>query len=241
LGRPTATGLVAILILTAVELEARALARALSLPPLLSLSFPAFGREAVRVAPVGLRAGLLGSRWAALVPSADHPLVVSAGVCGGLDPTLRAGDLVLPDAVTTGAGLRLPITASAAQRAAAAGGAPARAGVMATSSRIMATPEAKAALRAATGAVAVDMESAAILEAAAARGCSSLVVRAVSDDAHQTMPGELMRLMGADGRLRGGAVLALARPRVLARALGLGRSTRQALAAVAGSLARLAA
>jgi adenosylhomocysteine nucleosidase len=103
------------------------------------------------------------------------------------------------------------------------------------------TPEAKAALRAATGAVAVDMESAAILEAAAARGCSSLVVRAVSDDAREALPDELMRLMGADGRIRGSGILALARPRVLSHVLRLRRSTRRALATVADSLARLAA
>ena len=224
--------MVAILVLTAVELEARALARALSLPSLPSLLFPAFGRGALRVAPVGLRAGLLDSRWTALIPTSDHPLVVSAGVCGGLDPTLRAGDLVLPDSVMNEAGLRLPVTGSVAQRSAAAGGAPARAGVMATPSRVVATPEAKAAFRAATGAVAVDMESAVILEAAAARGCSSLVVRAVSDDARETLPDEVTRLMGADGRLRGGGLLVLARPRLLARAFQLRRSTRRALATV---------
>ena len=233
--------MVAILVLTAVELEARALARALSLPSLPSLSFPAFGRGTLRVASVGLRAGLLASRWTALVAASDRPLVVSAGVCGGLDPALRAGDLVLPDGVINDGGLRLPVTGTLEQRAAAAGGALSRTGLMATASLTVATPEAKAALRAATGAVAVDMESAAILEAAAARGCSSLVVRAVSDDARESMPDELMRLMGADGRIRCGGVLALARPRVLRRALQLRRSTRQALASVAGSLARLAA
>ena len=233
--------MVAILVLTAVELEARALARALSLPSLPSLSFPAFGRGTIRVASVGLSAGLLGSRWSALVSASDRPLVISAGVCGGLDPALRAGDLVVPEGVINDGGLRLPVTGSVAQRAAAAGGAPSRTGVMATTSRSLATPEAKAALRAATGAVAVDMESAVILEAAAARGCSSLVVRAVSDDARETLPEELMRLMGADGRIRCRGVLALARPRVLRRALQLRRSTGRALASVAGSLARLAA
>jgi hypothetical protein len=151
------------------------------------------------------------------------------------------GDLVLPDTVINDTGLRLPITGSAAQRAAAAGGAPVRTGVMATVSRTVATPEARAALRATTGAVAVDMESAPILEMAAARGCSSLVVRAVSDDARDTLPDELMRLMGADGRIRCGGILALARPGLLRRALQLRRSTRRALASVAGSLARLAA
>ena len=233
--------MLAILVLTAVELEARALARALSLPLLPSLSFAAFGHGTLRVAPVGLRAGLLASRWTALVAASDRPLVVSAGVCGGLDPALRVGDLVLPDAVINDGGVRLPVTASDTQRAAAKGVAHARTGVLATVSQAVATPEAKTALHAATGAVAVDMESATILEAAVAHGCSSLVVRAVSDDARETLPDELMRLMGADGRIRSCGVLALARPGILRRALQLRRSTRQALASVAGSLARLAA
>src|ERR1700693_5695656 len=89
--RRAPTGLVAILVLTAVELEARALAPALSLPSLPSLSFPAFGHGSLRVAPVGLRAGLLGSRWTALVSASDRPLVVSAGGLGGGAAPLRGG------------------------------------------------------------------------------------------------------------------------------------------------------
>ena len=232
--------MVAILVLTAVELEARALARALSLPLLSSLPFPAFGRGTLRVASVGLGASLLHARWPALVPAPEHPLVVSAGVCGGLDPALVVGDLVLADSVIDAAGKRLAVTATAGQRAAARMGATAHAGAMVSSSRAVATPAAKAALRAATGAVAVDMESGAILQMAAERGCASLVVRAVSDDARDGLSEELMGMMGADGRLRGRGLLALARPRVLARALRLRRATRQALARVADALTRLA-
>ena len=148
---------------------------------------------------------------------------------------------MLSDCVINEAGTHLFATASASQRAAVATSAYAHTGAMVSSSRVAATPEAKAALRAATGAVAVDMESAAILEVAAAHGCASMVVRGVSDDARETLPEELLELMGADGRIRGGGVFALARPRVLARALRLRRATRQALGSVAGSLARLAA
>jgi adenosylhomocysteine nucleosidase len=233
--------LVSILVLTAVELETRALARALSLPPLPSVPFLSFGRGPLRIAPVGLRACLLKERWPFLVSASDRPLVVSAGVCGALDPALEVGDIVLSDSVINGAGARLAITASAGQRDAAAAGAHAHTGAMVSSSQIVATPEAKAALRAATSGMAVDMESAAIVEAAAAHGCASMVLRGVSDDARETLPEALMNLMGADGRIRGGGVLALARPGVLASALRLRRATRRALLSVAGSLARLAA
>jgi hypothetical protein len=71
-----------ILILTAVELEARVLARRLELPPITVLPFPAFGRGPLRVAPVGLRAGFLAARWPRLLAGFNYPLVVSGGVCG---------------------------------------------------------------------------------------------------------------------------------------------------------------
>ena len=235
------TGLVAILVLTAVELETRALARALSLPPLPSLPFPAFGRGALRIAPVGIAACRLKDRWPALLSTSDHPLVISAGVCGALDPGLHVGDIVLCDSVIDGAGVRLSVTASASQRAVAAGRANAPAGAMVSSSQVVATPEAKAALRAETGGVAVDMESAAIVEAAAAHGCASMILRGISDDARETLPEALIALMDPDGRIRSGRLLALARPRVLAAALRLRRASRHALGNVAGSLARLAA
>jgi len=43
-----------VLILTAVDLEARALARELELPLLRRFSFSTYGRDALRLAPVGL-------------------------------------------------------------------------------------------------------------------------------------------------------------------------------------------
>ena len=52
----------AILILTAIELEARVLARALELPVLAARPSFAFGRGAVRLATVGLGAARLGSQ-----------------------------------------------------------------------------------------------------------------------------------------------------------------------------------
>ena len=235
------TGLVAILVLTAVELETRALARELSLSPLPSVPFPAFGRGSLRIAPIGIGACRLNDRWAALVADSERPLVVSAGLCGALDPGLAVGDVVLCDSVIDRTGARLSVTASARQRAAAAGGAPTAAGAMVSSGQAVTTPEAKAALRAETGGVAVDMESAAIVAAAAAHGCDSMIVRGISDDARDSLPEELMTMVDADGHLRGRRVLALARPRILAAALRLRRASRHALGNVAGSLARLAA
>ena len=227
-----------ILILTAVELEARALARQLELPALPSLPFPAFGRGTLRLAPVGLRAGLLAERWPILRLGLDQPLVISAGVCGALAPDLRPGALVLPESVLGPSAERLNVTPTAYARALALGGA-ARGGTLQTSREVVATVEAKAALFARTGAVAVDMESSLILTHAAGAGCPALVVRAVADAAGETLPPELIGLVTEAGRLRAVRALALTvtRPRVLPRALALRHATRRALAEVARLLA----
>jgi adenosylhomocysteine nucleosidase len=231
-----------ILILTAVELEARALARQLELPALASLPFPAFGRGDLRLAPVGLRAGLLAQRWPALTAGLEQPLVISAGVCGALAPDLRPGDLVLPESVLGPSAERLNVTPTAYARAVALAG-DARRGTLATASEVVATAEAKAALYARTGAVAVDMESSAILAHAARAGCPTLVVRGVSDTAAESLPRELIGLVTEAGKLRAVRALTvtLTRPRVLPQALALRQATRRALSAVARLLAALAA
>lgn len=231
-----------ILILTAVELEARALARWLELPAVASYPFPVYGRGTVRLAPIGLRAGHLAVRWPALRAGLDQPLVISAGVCGGLAPGLRAGELILPESVIGPAAERLNVTPTPYARATGlASGA--RRGTLTTSREVVATAEAKADLFARTGAIAVDMESSVILAHAGGAGCPTLVVRAVSDTAEESLPPELIGLVTESGKLRTVRALALTvtRPRVLPRALALRRATQRGLAAVAGLLAALAA
>jgi len=230
-----------ILILTAVELEARALARELELPPVGAQSFPAFGRDRVRLAPIGLRAALCDARWATLMAGLDVALVVSAGVCGALDPRLRPGDLVIPERVIDPAGAAHPVAPAHHRRAVARAGAPVSTGPLVTTRDVAATPEDKAWLFATSGAVAVDMESAFIAQRAARCGYPALVVRAVSDDARQSLPPELTRLVTPEGRLRlaGALALGVTRPAMLPGALGLSRRTGRALSAVARALAAL--
>lgn len=232
-----------ILILTAVLLEASALARRLDLPPLRVCPFRAFGRAGVRLGPVGPGATLLADRWERLADGLPAPLVISAGLCGALDPALVAGDLVVPDTVITLSGERLAVSAPAREGLVARAGGRARPGALVTSVEPIATSAAKAALRAATGASAVDMESAAILRRAATAGWPALVVRGVSDDATRGVPAALSRLVTAEGRLRGGRALALAlmRPQTVGPAVALHRGSLRALDAVARALAMLVA
>lgn len=232
-----------VLILTAVEFEARTLARDLELPRLSSLPFPAYGQGRVRLAPVGLRAGLLGARWRPLLDGASQPLIVSAGVCGALDPRLACGDLVIPESVLDPWGRRWNVTPSSHRQVAALAGAAAHTGSVVTAHEVAESASAKAALRHQSGAVAVDMESSVIVSAAAAAGCASLVIRGVSDDATQSLPRELTGLLTPEGRLLGARALlaAVRRPGVLAMALDLRRGTRRALRAVARLLAQVTA
>jgi hypothetical protein len=232
-----------ILILTAVELEAAGLARELEMPALAGLPFRAFGRGRVRIVPVGLGARLLPERWTTGTAGLPDPLVVSAGVCGGLDPRLAVGDLVVPARVLDTGGVALAVTPDAHARACALAGGGVEAGALATVAAVVATPAAKAALRAATGAAAVDMESAPIVAAARAAGARVLVVRAVSDEATAAVPAALSALVSPEGRVRGGRalLLALTRPQTLPQALALRRGSRRAVAAVARVLAGLLA
>lgn len=231
----------AILALTGVELEARALARAVELPRLPSLPFAAYGTSTIRVAHVGLGAARLESLWPSLLAGLDDPLVVSAGVCGALDPALGPGDLIVPESVIGPDGARMRVGPSG-HRAAVLAAPAAVTAPMVTARTVVATRAAKAEAFARTGAVAVDMESSLIVARAAADGLPSLVVRGVSDTATHDVPAELLALVTPEGRLRvAGAIGLIRRPALLPRALELRRATRRALGAVAALLACLAA
>ena len=92
---------------------------------------------------------------------------------------------------------------------------------------MIATPEAKAALFARTGAVAADMESSVILAAAAgARACRPSSSAQSPTPPHDALPPELIRLVTPEGRLRvAGAVALIAHPAVVPRAIELRRAT----------------
>jgi adenosylhomocysteine nucleosidase len=219
-----------VLVLTAIDVEARGLARHLGLDRVGDSPWPHYRGGRIEIACVGLAAGALAERAARC---AAPGLVVSAGACGALAPALAAGDLVVPEAVLDEQGGPaatdevLPL---------------ARAGTLISVTRLVATQAAKARLWMTTGALAVDMESAAIVRWARERGVRAAVVRAVSDTAHEAVPADLAALVEPGGRVRTTAALraALARPRAIADAVHLGRGTSAALKAVAAALASVA-
>jgi len=217
-----------LLVLTAVDVEARGLARHLGLAPI-GGDACRFGGGSLEVAVVGLAAVHLTTR---LGPPGAGTLVVSAGACGALAPELAVGALVVPETVIAADGRRLGT--------APLGSLP-RQGALACVDRVLEDGAAKSRLWLETGALAVDMESAAILDWAAGHGAPAAVVRAVSDPAGRGVPADLARVVQDDGSLRPlRAVSAvLARPRALADAMALRAGAAAALKTVAATLARV--
>lgn len=217
-----------LLVLTAVDLEARTLARHLGLSPTGS-AWSHFSGGSLEIMAVGVAACHLGTRAPA---HGGSVLVVSAGVCGALAPELAAGALVVPEAVLGADGRRRPT--------AAVGGAR-RHGTLLTVDRVLEDAAGKARRWLETGALAADMESAPILDWAADRGLRALVVRGVSDPAARGVPADLARVVHDDGRIHPmRAVTAmLARPRAIADAVALRTATTAALKTVAAALGTL--
>lgn len=217
-----------LLVLTAVDFEARTLARHLGLTAT-GGAWSHFSGGSLAIMAVGLGACHLGAR--AGTPSGSVH-VVSAGVCGALAPELAVGTLVVPEAVLGSDGRR---------RATAVVGGLRRHGTLLTVDRVLEDAAAKSRHWLQTGALAADMESAPILDWAAARGLPALVVRGVSDPAAWGVPADLARVVQDDGRVRPmRAVTAmLARPRALADAVALRNATTAALQIVAATLGTL--
>jgi len=217
-------------VFTAVDLEARSLAHWLGLARVPGSDWPHYRAGALELVCVGLRACELEPRASRV---AEPALVVSAGACGALSPDLTEGDLVVPAIVVGPTGASYTTAEVGSLR---------RAGTLVTVGEVVATPDAKARLWVETSALACDMESAAILEWARARGIPAVVIRAVSDTAVRGVPADLAAVVESDGRVRTmRAVRAvLARPRAFVDALTLRSGTNAALKAVARALGKVA-
>lgn len=161
--------------------------------------------------------------------------LVSFGTAGGLDPALRAGSLVLPERVVAPGGAILPVDPALALRL---GRRPVQ-GTLASVGAAVVTAAAKAALRAATGAVAVDLESAAVAAVAHDAGVPFAALRVVLDKADRALPPAALAGLAPDGGTRPLSVLAalLRRPQDLPGLVALARAQGRAL----GALRRVAA
>jgi adenosylhomocysteine nucleosidase len=177
-----------------------------------------------------LRARLAGS--AGLRPS----LVVSWGLCGGLDPRLRPGDLILgSEIVSTEGAVRTDeaVTASLAQRLL---GAAARVVVerVAVSDIPVVTVAAKAELRRATEAAAVDMESLIAGQYALKQRVPFAILRSVADPAERNLPPLALKAIAPNGGIKIQAIVGglIRSPRQLAGLSALAADSRAAFRAL---------
>lgn len=159
--------------------------------------------------------------------------VLSIGLCGGVDPALSAGEVVVASEILDIAGAkRLAGTRPATDRAFACG-------CLATVDCVIRTTSDKARIRA-MGAVAVDMEAAAVAGRAAGWGIPFYCVRAVSDTADEAIQLDLNACRSKSGRICGMRVLgaAMHNPRrLLPELIHLWRRSRQAADALGDFLA----
>jgi adenosylhomocysteine nucleosidase len=175
-------------------------------------------REAAIVAGPGRMticgdASTLSARLAELADLRPQ-LVMSWGVCGGLDPRLRPGDLVVgAEVVSDDGSFRTDeAVASSLERRLIDAGARAVVDRLAAANAPVLTAGAKAELRNATGAAAVDMESRTAGRYASEREAPFAILRAVADPAGRDLPPLVVKAVNSDGRINGaGLILELIR------------------------------
>jgi adenosylhomocysteine nucleosidase len=135
--------------------------------------------------------------------------LVSFGFAGGLAATLAPGTILLPKRLRTTGGHCWPVdrlwrirVASELDPALAV-----EAGDLLETRSVVATPAEKRSLHAASGAVAVDMESATLAELASRTGVPLIALRAVIDTSEHTLPPSITSIVGGSGSIRWAALL----------------------------------
>jgi adenosylhomocysteine nucleosidase len=181
------------------------------------------------------------------MPGAE--LVIGTGVVGALSSGLKPGDLVLSDRILTidgdGQVAEQVIAVSdshlrAVGRSLASAGIAYSTGAILTSHRVLATGAEKRRAKKSTGAIAVDMETAAIAAEATARGLPFVAIRAVLDEVDDEVVGAEMA--DADGNVRPLAATSylIRNPATMLKLPKMIRNLSRATAAIADALTAIA-
>ena len=144
----------------------------------------------VALLAVGGMGGIGAAMAARSLIDAGAAGLMSYGLAGGLDPSLRAGCFVLPSEVISREGAQFLTSVEWRERLhrIIAGQRPVVAGKLLTDATPIGAVADKADAFRETGAVAVDMESLAIAEVAAAHSLPFIAVRVIVDTAMDVLP-----------------------------------------------------
>jgi adenosylhomocysteine nucleosidase len=184
-------------VVAALDREARALGPALEVKAGLDVLA---GGTLRTVSGMGCAAAGMAARR---LVEAGATALVSWGMAGGLDPDLEAGAICLPNEVVASDGMRFATASSWREMLAAsiASYQPVASGALLTSLHPVTGVAEKSAVRRKTGAVAVDMESSAVAEVAAASHVPFVAVRVIVDTALDGIPGSVTAA-GESGQVR---------------------------------------
>ena len=172
---------------------------------------------------------------AAMLVAGGVTHLLSFGLAGGLDPTLRAGDLVVPADVVDEDSCH---SADPDLLRWLGGATVAR---LVAGRAAVADVAAKAALFRASGAAAVDLESGAVARVAQAHGLPFAALRVICDPAARTLPPAALVALDSQGAIAILRVIAamLRRPAQISALIRLAGDARVARAALRSAAARL--
>jgi hypothetical protein len=198
------------LILTALAMEERAIAAEVGeyiRPGAVSLQI--IGIKAIRINPESV---------------SQSGAVILAGLAGGLNPALKAGDIIA-EASANSPWNDLPF----------------RAGRVHTSDHVIASPAEKQRLFRETACDAVDMEGGVVRRLADSAGVPMLHIRAISDSANETVPVEMMSWIDDVGKPLPGRIAAnlALHPGQIPAMIRLGKNSRLALANLARAVRQI--
>ncbi|MGE0409392.1 MAG: phosphorylase [Amphiplicatus sp.] len=168
--------------------------------------------------------------------------ILSVGVSGGLDPALRAGDLLLGALVLTKSGEEFTATGSLlAALELESASTPMRRATLFGADEIVASARAKARLFERYGAAAVDMESHGAARAARIANIPFTAIRAVADPASRALPAAALNAIAPDGSAKTFSILmeCAKQPRDFPALLRLGADSGAALKSLRGGLGGL--
>ncbi|EKV28603.1 Adenosylhopane nucleosidase, HpnG [Caenispirillum salinarum AK4] len=191
-------------------------------------------RLGMRAACCGIPPGRAEDLAEELVEEQNVVALVSFGLCGGLDPAVAPGTLVIPDRVV-GEDDYTGFPTDTRWRSALLDRLPeARTGRLLGHDRIVATVAEKAELFALTEALAVDTESTGVATVAQRHGLPFMALRAVCDPATMALPRAALVAVTETGRVDAGAVLraVLRHPGEIGRLVRLGAANRAAMKAL---------